>query len=499
MFRLSSILIVLAAAFSFAVSGHCAVASVPETDEMHLPDSSAYMALDARLDEYFKAMERESVRVKTDECNFIISSVSDTALRDHVAQKVYRYYKDSPVMGDEGVAVAVFDEWFAGGKARMASDVEMLDARIYVDFNRRSLLGCKAPQLGVVDMDGSPVELFDGQTDRYSVLYFYDADCVKCKVQSILLRNMLSLADYPADFYAFYTGDSSEQWKGYVSKMLDFSTDRLSVTHVWDPEVASDYQRKYGVLQTPRLFLISPGGTIIGRGLDADALSYMMEGIFTPKELTYGTEESEKLYDAIFSAEPVSSDEIRAVADRIAETTLSDGDTVLFRQMVGDMLYYLSGKTGEGMKEGLGYVVDTHILSRSDIWKSGDDSLKVVGMAEIMDDLLSKARPGTLVADVKVPGTIVTKRGTRNVERNLRKLRRPRNFIFFYAEGCNVCAEEKKAAPDKGVFMINMDELMASRPAVAARLFDAFDLTSLPYIIETDRSGHVVRRYISFK
>ena len=120
-------------------------------------------------------------------------------------------------------------------------------------------------------------------------------------------------------------------------------------------------------------------------------------------------------------------------------------------------------------------------------------------MAEIMDDLLSKARPGTLVADVKVPGTIVTKRGTRNVERNLRKLRRPRNFIFFYAEGCNVCAEEKKAAPDKGVFMINMDELMASRPAVAARLFDAFDLTSLPYIIETDRSGHVVRRYISFK
>jgi hypothetical protein len=310
---------------------------------------------------------------------------------------------------------------------------------------------------------------------------------------------MLELADYPADFYAFYTGDSAGQWKDYVSKSLDISAENLSVTHVWDPEVASGYQRKYGVLQTPRLFLISPDGTIIGRGLDTDALSYMMERIFVPKELTYGTEESEKLYDSIFSTDRTGTDEIRAVAEHVAERTLAQGDTVLFRQMIGDMLYYLSGKSGEGVKEGLDYLVDNHILSRSDIWRSADDSLKVVGMAAIMDDLLSKSRPGTLVADVKVPGKILTKKGEKTVVRNLRRLRHPRNFIFFYAEGCNVCAAEKNAAPDKGVFMINVDEIMAARPSLAARLFESFDLTSLPYIIETDRSGRVVRRYISFE
>ena len=46
--------------------------------------------------------------------------------------------------------------------------------------------------------------------------------------------------------------------------------------------------------------------------------------------------------------------------------------------------------------------------------------------------------------------------------------------------------------------MINMDEIMASDPALAARLMDSFDLSSLPYILMTDSKGVVLRRYVSF-
>ena len=46
--------------------------------------------------------------------------------------------------------------------------------------------------------------------------------------------------------------------------------------------------------------------------------------------------------------------------------------------------------------------------------------------------------------------------------------------------------------------MINVDDVLSSDPALASRMFDSFDLSALPFIIQTDRKGVVVRRYISF-
>ena len=56
---------------------------------------------------------------------------------------------------------------------------------------------------------------------------------------------------------------------------------------------------------------------------------------------------------------------MKALADQIADLTLPKGDTVMFRQMTGDLLYYLSSRSGEGFKEGLGYLIDTYIYDNT--------------------------------------------------------------------------------------------------------------------------------------
>ena len=70
-----------------------------------------------------------------------------------------------------------------------------------------------------------------------------------------------------------------------------------------------------------------------------------------------------------------------------------------------------------------------------------------------------------------------------------------------------ICDAEKKAA--RGIFsegkstkktkvlMVNVDEIMRQNPGMASRLFDSFDLSSLPFIFETDRKGYIQRRYIT--
>ena len=469
-------------------------------------DSTVAARLDERLAEYFAAIEREGTEIQKGECDFLIETCTDSLMRQYVALAVYAHYMDSKVMGVEAVAIHVFDKWFASGQVKMRSDAEMLAARIFAEFNRQSLVGEKAPELTMEDMDGQMYALFgpDDSKGRFRILYFYDTSCATCKVQTILLRNLLQDEDFPVDLYAIYASDNRQAWTDYVGQQLNIETSQTRVYHLWDPELDSDFQRKYGVLQTPRMFLIAPDGTVLGRGLDAAALSQMLHSIFDEVELEYGGDESEALSDGIFGDSRPSGEEIGELADYIASSTLERGDTVMFRQMAGDLLYYLTMQRGEGFKEGLDLLIDRHILSRSDIWKSEDDTLKVVGMAQIYDDLLARSTPGKLIPDMKLPGQLYYIGKVKDKDFRVRRLRGQENYIMFVTDGCHVCAAEKEAAlrlvsenRKVKVLMVNVDNVLSENPGLAGRMFDAFDLSSLPFILKTDRKGKILGRYIS--
>lgn len=466
-------------------------------------DSTVRAALDKRLSEYFAAIEFEGPETQKGECDFLIDTCVDSLMRQHVALSAYEHYRDSKVMGAEAVAIHVFDKWFDSGKVKMRDENELLSARIFAEFNRRSLIGSQAPEMTLFDMDGDLIALFDEPSDRFAVLYFYDTSCSTCKVQSILLSNLFREEDFPVDFIAVYASDNEDEWRGYVSDRLTFDAPGMRVRHMWDPGLDSDFQRKYGVIQTPRMFLIAPDGTILGRGLDVRALGMMLHDIFDEVELEYGNDESIALYDSLFGDGPVSAKEINDVSNYIETNTLPKGDTVMFKQMTGDLMYYLSIQSGEGFKEGMARLVKEKILSRPEVWKTQDDSMKVVGMAQMYDGLLSKAAPGTLVPDLKVPGTLLSWKKTKNGVFRLRRLGGKENYIMFVTDGCSVCAAQKEAARrlvagnrDVRVLIVNVDEVLVSDPALSVRLFNDFDLSSLPFVIKTDRKSRIYRRYI---
>ena len=467
-------------------------------------DLAVREALDDKLEAYFAAIERAGTQVQKEECDFLIETCTDSLMRQHVAMAVYDHYVSSKVMGAEAVAVHVFDKWFASGKVAMRTSSEMFAARMFAEFNRMSLIGNKAPSLNMLDMEQNPVTLFDKPSGRYTILYFYDSSCSTCKVNTILLRNLLQQEDYPVDFVAVYAADNKEEWQKYVEEQFSVEVSRTRMLHLWDPELDSDFQRKYGVLQTPRLFLIAPDGTIVGRGLDVPALVMLLNSAFAEVELEYGSDESMMLYEGLFGDSSPERDDVVAISDYIKESTLEQGDTVMFRQMTGDMLYYLTLQKGEGFKEGLDELIDNKILSRPDVWKSEDDSLKVIGMAQMFDDLLSKSTPGNAVPKLKLPGLMISKDKEKAGNFRLDRLRGQTNYIMFVTEGCHVCADEKAAAREAvladgkvKVLIINVDDILEQTPSLADSMFEAFDLSALPFILQTDRKGRIQRRYIS--
>ena len=508
-------------------------------------DSTRLAALDERLEEYFRTLEPERIEVKNKECDLLIDSASDSLLRRHIALKIYDHYLESPVMGDEAVAIHLTDTWFATGLIDMGGDEVLLNAKVYADFNRQSLLGMQAPLAEMETPEGQTIEI-GGHASRYRVLFFYDTECSKCKLETILLRSKLNTKNWPIDVYAVYTGVDPDAWKEWRDSKFNVRATRTKVVHLWDPEVASDYQMKYGVIQTPRMFLIDRSGTIIGRGMDTRALEQLLDIVLSSADYEYGGPASISLMDKLFATYGETPDSLSQVhadlsqnsSDRslslpkrrhgrldrslslpkrpsaenvldVAKTlefrTLSKGDTTFFKHLEGDLLYWLTSQRKEALKEGIIPFINEYILSRPEIWNTPDDTMKVVGLARMMKDLLSRTPVGSDLPKAK-DFTSIPLRSDSNISslrdwtKKWNRLRRKGGFIVFHTEGCPVCKAELSAADSLGLrtLDVNVDEIMVTNPALAKSLLDTFDLSSMPLILQVSRNGIILRRYLSF-
>ena len=457
-----------------------------------------FEALGAKLEEYFAALAGDPIPVQNAECDFLIESCKDSLTRQFVALKIYDHYLNSKIMGDDGVAVHIADTWFIPGKVAMKDELDLLNAKVFAEFNRQAQLGAAAPGLVARDPDGAPVALpVEGE---YTALYFYDTSCSTCRIETPRLCNFLKNTDFPLKAVAFYTGDKEDEWARYRAASLDAP----GLVHVWDPELESDFQRKYGVLQTPRMFLIAPDGTVIGRGLDTPALQILTEKYSGKEGYVYGTREGTELYEKVFAGygDDLKPEDVLDVAAYVAERTYGEGDTDSFKHMEGDLLYYLSSQTGETFKEGARLFIDKYILGTPDVWTAPEDVSQVVSMATMMKELLERTPVGSAVPDLKVHGTLLRKpclfrKASKEGVFPLKKA----DWLVFFTNGCGRCEETLAAAralADKKakVLLVNMDTLFETYPDEARLLLDTFDLSGLPYVLQLGPNGAVFRRYV---
>lgn len=141
--------------------------------EMMSPDSLALASVGKKLVEYVGAIEPLDLVAQKEECDFLISSCRDTVTRQYVASWLYRHYQSSHLMGIESVALHIADSWFFTGKVSAMSDADLMDMRIWAEFNRQSMVGESAPELELFEPEGKKVRVFgEKSSPRYSVIYF---------------------------------------------------------------------------------------------------------------------------------------------------------------------------------------------------------------------------------------------------------------------------------------------------------------------------------------
>ena len=460
-----------------------------------------YPELGAKLEEYFTALAGEKASVQNAECDFLISSCKDSLVKQYVALKIYDHYLHSHIMGDDAVAVHIADKWLLSGEIAMPSEEALAEAKVFAMFNRSSLVGADAPSLTLFGPSGESVNLPKGGS--YNVLYFYDTGCTSCKLESTRLKRLVESGEYELNVYAVYTGSDESAWAAYRETFP-------GVTHLWDPTMSSDWQVKYGVLKTPGLFLISPAGQILGRGLDTPALRILLNQQFSANNYVYGESSQMERYRQLFGAfgDSLSVKHIMEVADYLAARTFGEGDMDSFKQVSGDLLYYLSSRREEVYRDACKPFADKYITALPDVWNTADDKAQVTSLADMLVELTSRTPVGSVIPDLTVHGTLRRKpclfrKGSKEGDFLLRKLKGRPAYLVFYTGGCNSCQETLEAVDalvaknrKVKVLLIDMDALLTDRPEQAQLLLDTFDLSGMPFVLQMNRDGVVEHRYV---
>lgn len=287
--------------------------------------------------------------------------------RARLAYYIYRYYRESKIMGYDEIAVYVADAYFIKGGYTLPDTDAVMEMKLFAQTNRLSLIGMRAPVLTLEDPAGNKVELANGNQD-YTVLYFYDDECASCirttpALMQYLIRNTEGLN---FTVYMIYTQDDRERWMNYLQKAVHpFKVpDNVNIVHLWDPEMTSDFVTKYGVISTPKMFLLNRQGIIVGRDLTPAALSQVVdvqESILTPTEM---------IFERIFT--PIANTADTTLVTKEIDTFFEDSkdNPEFFHELFYTLYQYLKTSASYTLQQGAAYLANKYIAGMPELWET---------------------------------------------------------------------------------------------------------------------------------
>lgn len=314
--------------------------------------------------DYFASISDQCVDSIISKVDLLVDTIEDDDIKSKTAGLAFDYFRTSPLMGHDAVAVHVADKYFLSKQLKWPDDATYPFLYAYAEFNRSSLIGCDAPELLMESYEGVPVSLRN-DLGQYKLLYFYDTQCSTCREYSEKIAEIChNYGGGRLSVFAFNTGSDREVWKSYINeKFFGMNGWKLDFHNVWDPEDSNDFRRKYGVLSTPTVVMLDSQNKIIGRSLDPDALRQLI-GVENNNSRSY-----KKLFSKLFKAlSPMDSSDIRMIASSFAEKAAAD--STVWRDGFYELFNRLRDNPNAVYQDGAVFVAENYILAKPEFWST---------------------------------------------------------------------------------------------------------------------------------
>ena len=393
--------------------------------------------------EVIGTMPVDSINARLDA---LIASAADDDTRAGIAGTAYNFFLESPVMGAEGVAVYIADNYFLNKRLKWPSEATFANLYAFAEFNRQSLLGMPAPELVLESLDGGTVDV-RAATSGHKILYFYEDKCLTCTQQTPQIAALLESysGTQPLALYAVYTQGDRDAWARYaITNFRGIDNPKVTVYNLWDPEGTSQFHKKYSVLTTPSMLLLDADNRIIGRKLNAVALAQLLGEQESFTSSLYGL--MDNVRDNIGLDKESIADVCNVFASRIGD------DQNMYRNTYLGIYNYLRGQGEYEALESAAFVAENYIVGRPEMWSPE--------MIALTGDALHRFNLNPLGATA-ADATLRTRCGGK--ARMLSKPGKNYTVLFFNLVSCSDCAqwkqqlkEMKELMKDKGARVVSV-------------------------------------------
>jgi peroxiredoxin len=164
----------------------------------------------------------------------------------------------------------MIERYFTYDKAVWSDSAEVFALQQRAYEMSASLMGKKAPNVQVPDLNGKVQALYDKKAP-YVVVYMWNPECEHCAEQTPKLVQLYNqMKDKGLDVYGIAVNTEDAKWRAAVKQY------GMPWTSVFDPTNKSIYA-KYYVDNTPEVYLLNPSRTIIAKNLQVDQIMEMVE------------------------------------------------------------------------------------------------------------------------------------------------------------------------------------------------------------------------------
>ena len=445
-------------------------------------------------------------------CDYLISLTKDSLVSSHIASYLFNRFYSSDLMGMDGVAVHIAQNYFLNGKVKMPTSPDEMTLRMYVEFNRNSLIGMDAPELNILSPDNMPVSLREVNS-RYTILYFFDDQCAVCKAGLPGLIGLSdSLASEGVSVFAVYTQSQRENLKKYIKE--EFTSKGLGKNWIfaWDPSLESDFPRLYNVIKTPQIFLLNNDKKIIGRNLNNEALSQLLKA-----EINRGRQAENRINDFLDSylngIDLTDTAKIRKEIDPLFQRISAQKDKELYRSVFTNLFDKMLYADNDSLKDAAVYIAKRYITPYPGFWWDKTYPLEWVPK---MVERIQNNKIGSVANDM----VLLNKKG-RPVK--LSSVNSKYTVLYFIDPDCSICKpfsmEFKKiynSLKKRGVTVISINSGgnskeffeynrknknpwlgLSPRDENYYELFDKFETEQVPMIYLLDNNRRILAKKIN--
>lgn len=228
--------------------------------------------LQARLEAFFTNVVLQSPDSLNPQVSKILKMCEpDHTMYQYISAYLFNHFRESEIMGHDGVLLKIADEVYLSGKADWVTEEFKDKLRKDVELLRFNQLGMKGQDLVMDSFRGIFVSLHDIEKD-YTILYFWEPNCGHCKEATPKLKEYYNKPkDYSLEVFAVCTISDKKLWSNYIEE------NGLTWINGWDPDRTTHYDYYYNVQSTPIVYILDRNKKIIAKKIAVEDIEGFLE------------------------------------------------------------------------------------------------------------------------------------------------------------------------------------------------------------------------------